>query len=1422
MIRRLLRRAFFVALTVVVFVSALAVGAIIHLRLPVVRAALVQEVDSALASTFAGTIHIDGIESVGFGGLRGGHGIVTDPDGVTVIAADHIDATVSVLSVARALIVGDEIVIDDIHVVTADVLLDQKGDELRLARAFAPRQPSTSPSSGAPMRLFIRHASLDHAWAHGIISGQVIDADVRDATANVRLVGDAVEVDVDQAGIEARAMPRNANPIGRVTARVRSAKTTRVTVQFRGVVGTVPALAVGMLDDQRFDVHVVVPETEAEHIRALVPEAPIHAPVFASAEAAGTFKDFSFHADAGLGKGRVALHGRFDDGKLAGRANVRHFDVSTVDPKLGFSDIAGDAVVDLRDGAAVALAHVDAPGGHVTIDASMNALEYEAEATGTLTNVNTVLAPFVNVPPIGGHGAFHFKGNIDRKHVTVRATAWARIEGASVATIGSGVLNVDAHAEGPLDNPTVGVDIYVERLTIPHLALTSARVRVEGQARDARVLARVTANGPFDVSARVRIDHDGAVAVDDVLVMSDDKKILDGAFDWRNGTAAVRLTARNVDLAQVKRTLGVDFPLDGHVNLDVDAHATAASVEGHATVDVVHGEWADVHGIDAHVELASLGGAWSIVSRARAEGIGWVSVESVDLRPTGSPYAIASWRRAIGSVHLAGSGDIGAIAKLIGKPDTAAGFGSAAIVIVRRTPDARPEVQIDASTNHLTIAGKAYDLDLGANVHIDPTGAVGVHATLGGTTLEARTHVSWDDLLAGKLPNVQTLPFTADFGSSKHDAAPLCHNFGFGCRGEVAMTGHFDGSAGAPRGKVSIGITNFRSGVSPIAEPIDAKIDATYDRGTGDAVAVAVLSRSKARVLDAKVKGTFLPLSDWTASGDATFHDLPLRAPPAYSDEQVAAKLNGTAKLTDLHHDARVVLKLDATDVSIDGVRSDHIVIAGGFDGSDLSLSTQLTATGSNLDARVRGAATWGAAMMPAIDPRSPLALSLRATHFRVRNLMPLVPLEVGEIDGTVDADVSATVALAPARYDVKGWAKIAGGVVKSSSVGELQDIQAKVEAKPDGSFALEDAHVRGTSGLVKLTGSAHAVHGLFSEARFDALIARADKFPLVVGGARMGDAWGHIEAIVRPKGDGFGIALDVPSLHVVVPDQSGHSLQDLTPAHSISIGIRDRKGELVPVALGPPRRVKSRSTPISIAVTLGNDVEITRGDMLRVDVVGKPTIELGDDTRVTGQLHLTRGTIEVQGKRFVIEQGIVTFVGSPTNPILVVAAGWDAPDGTHVIARYVGPLDGGKLTLSSEPARTEDEIVALLVFGRADGATPSSGGNTTDAVTSQAVSSGASFATQPLNKALDQLTHIDIRTRVDTSGSVAKSELEVQIAKQVSAQVAYVLGLPPPGTEPDRTYLTLSWHVSAHWSLDFTVGDHGTSIVDALWKKRY
>jgi translocation and assembly module TamB len=75
----------------------------------------------------------------------------------------------------------------------------------------------------------------------------------------------------------------------------------------------------------------------------------------------------------------------------------------------------------------------------------------------------------------------------------------------------------------------------------------------------------------------------------------------------------------------------------------------------------------------------------------------------------------------------------------------------------------------------------------------------------------------------------------------------------------------------------------------------------------------------------------------------------------------------------------------------------------------------------------------------------------------------------------------------------------------------------------------------------------------------------------------------------------------------------------------------------------------------------------------------------------------------------------------------------------------------------------------------------------------------------------------------VDTSNAQnPRPEVGVQVARDVRVQVAYNLGLPAPGENPDRTLLVIDWRFLRKWSLSTTIGDRGSSIIDLLWQHRY
>jgi translocation and assembly module TamB len=234
----------------------------------------------------------------------------------------------------------------------------------------------------------------------------------------------------------------------------------------------------------------------------------------------------------------------------------------------------------------------------------------------------------------------------------------------------------------------------------------------------------------------------------------------------------------------------------------------------------------------------------------------------------------------------------------------------------------------------------------------------------------------------------------------------------------------------------------------------------------------------------------------------------------------------------------------------------------------------------------------------------------------------------------------------------------------------------------------------------------------------------------------------------------------------------------------------------------------------------LGNDIWIEQGTTLRVRLGGELTYRAFPEARMTGQIRISSGKLDVQGKLFEIQEGTITFQGNPTNPIVVVTATWESPEGIVVYAEYRGPVEGGKLTLRAEPALTRDQIVSLLLFGSPDGSFGSGeGGSSAGAATSV----GGGVATQGLNRAMGDLTSLDVSTRIDTSEAGSpRPELVWQLTPRVSAQLGYNIEAPAPGKSPDRTLLTLEFRLFRRWLLASTFGDRGSTLLDLLWRYRY
>jgi translocation and assembly module TamB len=447
---------------------------------------------------------------------------------------------------------------------------------------------------------------------------------------------------------------------------------------------------------------------------------------------------------------------------------------------------------------------------------------------------------------------------------------------------------------------------------------------------------------------------------------------------------------------------------------------------------------------------------------------------------------------------------------------------------------------------------------------------------------------------------------------------------------------------------------------------------------------------------------------------------------------------------------------------------------------------------------------------------------------------LPFVASALSELDGRIDADARIDVKQGGGPPNMKGSVDLSEGLLQLVRLGEpLHGVNVKISMTPDGLVRVDDLTAHGSTGTVNAKAVVRLNGFDLVGARANMHIPRRDPLPVDFDGQDIGVVDGDMSIRLDRSADGrvTNVAVDIPRLHTLLPLSSSHGVQELGEAKGVRVGYFRRQAQFILLPkdaedLGQGLDASTKGTPsrTNVAVHLGNDVEIKRGTTLRVLLEGDPKIEIAEQARMSGQIRLRRGILEVQGKRFEIEKGTVSFVGDePSNPQVMITAGWTAPDGTRVYADFEGPLKTGKVKLRSEPPRPQNEVLALIMFGTAEGSSSTPYASPQPDGATRAGTTAGSFATEGLSKGLDELTGLEVSTKIDTTSSAnPKPEIEVQIARDISLQIGYVLGTPPPGTNPDKTLLTVDWRFRRNWSMEATFGDQGSSIMDFVWRYRY
>lgn len=937
---------------------------------------------------------------------------------------------------------------------------------------------------------------------------------------------------------------------------------------------------------------------------------------------------------------------------------------------------------------------------------------------------------------------------------------------------------------------------------------------------------------------------------------------------YASGIVSVKAQSKGLDLDRLAHVARIDGVAGGRVALDVDAVLAKDSAHGRATLDlsdVAFAGWTDA---GAHLDVRVEGRRISGHVTANVGDLGTLDIQSSSLEVGGdAPLAWSSWRRTWGAVNAKVHVDLAKLASQLGELPIGE-MGGTVDVDARLERDSvtdnTPEVDVTASTARFVLSStkqpkpwKIAGVDATAHAHVDgDTGQTSVDITVTDaagvlTSITAKSAgVPYGRILESDnriIDAIRTMPFQAKLTIAQREIDGLPSALRpKGAHGQIAATVDWNGTLAHPIVDASATIGQGRTDVSVLSLPVDLLFTSHYDSDHGDATLrartrgrdlVEATGHVDAAALDllAGLGGASVP---WAASLRAHFSSFPLQTVGAFDVRQISGHASGDIAIDRLHDDATGQVDLRFENLRVGDVACQGARIQAQFGRHVLSASAKIEQEDGYAEAKASVGAHWGRAMVPSIDPAEPSDISLTARELRAELLLPFVSGVFSRLDGRMNGTVRLQIDPAAKTVHPQGTIALKNGTFELALLGgEFHEASAKLVLTPDGVIRLEDATARGLSGRLEVAATARFDGAAFGGARAVIQIPPREAMPLVFDGVEVGIVDGRFDVTATRAVDhhGIDVLVDVPRMHVQLPTAASHDVQSLGGMGAIDVGVRSSANEFVPVMLDaasdtPSEAGNADRTPVKVTLHLGHDVEVQRGTDLDMRLEGAPTLLLGSgEPRATGRIELARGTLDVEGKRFDIQgDSTVTFVGDdPTNPQVVLTAGWTAPDGTEVFADFIGPLKTAKVTLRSQPSRTKSEILALILFGTTDEQAPA--GSASPQATG-AVGAAGGAATAPINRALGGVNHMldnfglagGISTKIDTSTTNPRPEVELQIARDISLQIAWVLGVPPPGSNPDTTLLTLNWRFLRQWSLVTTVGDAGTSIVDVIWQRRY
>ncbi|HVR20641.1 MAG TPA: translocation/assembly module TamB domain-containing protein, partial [Polyangiaceae bacterium] len=1127
-------------------------------------------------------------------------------------------------------------------------------------------------------------------------------------------------------------------------------------------------------------------------------------------------------------------------------------------------------------------ATVDEPGALVEVAYRLrsegDAQRAHAELVGRLRNPPRLVALGVRTS-----GTLKASADFDTKSSSIDAEAKLRLSTVLHEAVRADAVALDAKIRGKLSELGILASLTAGPVEAGGRRFRHVAATVSGKSSGLAVNALVEGSSPERVELATRVSFERGTELDGlgVKVFGNDDHVelaagkvvfvggglrverfslrgpgtADGDVDIRGNRQTIEVSASELDVGRLARITGVRLPFErGLVSADVSVQRAPGALNGHARARMRDVQIGKLEGASAALDLAFTPKNVSGTAEADFGEGGRFHVELDRFEPPREAWTLERFGQQPGSVIARGELRLSGFQPVIAASDLPieriAGTATFEITAKGGGAGRDPELQARIETKGLRLVEKRArpdpirtvgearalepraleDVDVKLLVAIEPEqrsarldlelfDPYGTIATLKGDT---RLPEQWPRTL-GRVWRTLPLRATLDVPRRPFELFPRLVR-PTATKGIASAHLEFEGSVLDPHVDAEFAIDRLRAHVED--EPLHAAATAHYERARG-AVTLAGATRERSvGTLEAHWRGDAAELAAAGANGkspieldlDAELLDFPLHAIPALVDRQIRGPLTGKVRLAGLGKNAKLDVSLDGSKTTIGEVHMQRLVVDARVDQGKVHVRAEGGDRHGKAELDLETAVTWGDRLVPSAPKQADARVI--AQGFRLETLNPALKQYVNELGGRLDADLK--VRLAPGENALEGEASVRDGFIQFPAVGErFTDLTASVRIQGDR-VLVRDVSARGPTGRLTATAAARLDGFELVNAEAHVRIKESEKLPVTLEGAAVGEAWGRVAVLYRNTDAGTEIRVDVPSLHVQLAEQGDLDVQGLEEVEGIRIGARLTDGTFTAIAIQPLEEGSAgseSSSPLRVRLRLQN-VEIERGRQLRVKLGGELLMTNDGESRMEGRLELRDGKLDVQGKLFDIERGLVTFSGDPSNPTITATARWDSPLGFSVYAEYSGDVENGKITLRSEPPLNQDEIASLLMFGDPEGSVGTGSGSTNSAAT--AVGVAGDTAAKGINKALGDLTNLDVAARIDTSTGTSRPELVVQLSRRVSAKVTRAIGEPQAGQPPDRTFFTVEFRFTRSWSVSAVVGDHGGSGLDLIWRRRY